>query len=78
MPTPIAAPSSSGEREGGHRLAEAERQHEQQRHRHRRAEIGHAVGGTARGEPMAEHDIADEQHAVEQRPEQARQDRSTI
>ena len=50
------------------RLPEAERQHEQQGDRHRRAEIGDAVGGTARGQPMAEHDVADEHHAVEQRP----------
>lgn len=56
--------------EGRHRFSEAERQHEQEGDGHGRAEAFDAAAGAALGDAVAEHDVADEQRAVEEGPEQ--------
>ena len=69
MPTPIAAPSSSGEDEGGQCLADPQGQHQQEGDRPwRRRGCAMPSAGAAGGEAVAEHDIADEQRAVRKRP----------
>ena len=54
------------------RLDEADRHDEQERGGHRRPEPLDAAGGTAPGDPVAEHDVAHEQRTVQEGPEQAR------
>ena len=70
-PTPMPASSRDGSAERVERVAEADRHDEEERGRHRRAEPLDAARRAALGDPVAEHDVADEESAVQERPEQA-------